>query len=206
MRLLLTFALAVIAAPAAAQSDSTAAADTTARSAAGARTAPARSAGGSPETFHPGIKYLGGVGFPDFKGHESWDNTMTVTADSVLMAFADTTYHPLGFKVADVTRVEYGQAASRHTGRWVALGVLVAPVALFGLFHKSRHHFVAITYNDGGQERGVYFEANKDLFRNLLNTLSYRSGQPIYADEKDRKWLLTQGVMAQLDPDAKDAK
>ena len=79
-------------------------------------------------------------------------------------------------------------------------------MALFGLFHKRRHHFVAITYTEDGQERGVYLEANKDLFRNLLNTLSYRSGQPIYADEKDRKWLFTQGVMAELAPDAKDSQ
>jgi hypothetical protein len=85
--------------------------------------------------------------------------------------------------------------------------VLLAPIALFGIFHKSRHHFVTISYTDGGQERGAYFEANKDVIRNLLNTLSYRSKQRIYADEQDRKWLLTEGVMAQRDPESKgDAK
>jgi hypothetical protein len=157
------------------------------------------------QTFQGTIKYLGGVGFPDFKGNESWDNMLTITADSVLMAFADSAIHPRAFACASITKIEYGQAATRHVGRWVAVGVLFAPIALLGIFHKSRHHVVTISYTEGG-ERGVYFEANKEVFRNLLNTLSYRSHHPIYADEKDREWLLTQGVMAQLAPESAPAK
>lgn len=167
---------------------------------------PAAAQGVEVQSFDSTIKYLGGAGFPDFKGHESWDNMMTITADSVLMAFADSAFHPTGFACANITKIEYGQAATRHVGRWVAIGVFLAPVALFGIFHKSRHHFVTISFTDGGQERGVYLEANKEVFRNLLNTLSFRSQHPIYADEKDRKWLLTQGVMAKLDPESADAK
>ena len=157
------------------------------------------------QTFHGTIKYLGGIGFPDFKGHESWDNT--ITPDSVQMIFDDPAFHPMGFTVTNITKIEYGQAATRHVGRWVAVGVIFAPIALLGIFHKSRHHFVTISYTDGGQERGVYFEANKGIVRNLLNTLSYRSKKPVYADEKDKKWLLTEGVLAHLDPESKpDAK
>ena len=156
------------------------------------------------QTFHDTIKYLGGIGFPNFKGHESWDNTMTITPDSVQMIFAEAEFHPMSFAVANVTKIEYGQAATRHVGSWVAVGVLLAPIALLGMLHKSRHHFVTVTYSDGGQERGVYFEANKDIVRNLLNTLSYRSKKPVYADQKDKKWLLTEGVLAQPEPDSKE--
>jgi hypothetical protein len=164
-------------------------------------------ASAAPEQFTHVIKYLGGAGFPDFKGKETWDNDMTITADSVIAVFADTSLAPRSVPLAGVTKVIYGQAASRHVGRWVAIGVLVAPVALFGLFHKSRHHFVALSWNDeNGQERGVYVEVNKDHFRRLLNTVSYRTGKPIYADPKEQKWLLTQGVMAQVDPSAATEK
>jgi len=62
------------------------------------------------------------------------------------------------------------------------------------------YYFVTISYTDKGEERGVFFEANKDIFRNLLNTVSYRSKRPIYADEKEREWLITQGVIAHPEP------
>lgn len=65
-----------------------------------------------------------------------------------------------------------------------------------GTSSKSRCHFATISYTDGGQERGFYFEANKDVIRNLLNALSYRARRPTCADEKDKKWLLTEGVLA----------
>lgn len=164
---------------------------------------PLRAQQQEPQIFHGTIKYLGGIGFPDFKGHETWDNLMTITTDSVLMGFNDTNIAPRSFPVGLITRLEYGQAATRHVGRWVAVGILVAPIALLGIVHKQRHHYVTISYADSGQDRGVFFEANKDIVRNLLNTLSFRSKMPIYADAEDRKWLITQGVLAQADPDAK---
>jgi hypothetical protein len=157
------------------------------------------------KAFRPGIKYLGGIGFPDFHDHETWANGITITADSVISEFADTTFHRIAFPVTGVTKILYGQAASRHVGRWVAVGVLVAPIALLGMFHKSRHHFIALSWMDGEVERGVYLEANKELFRPLLNTLSFRSGRPIYSSKKDREWLMTKGVVTQLDPESKDA-
>jgi hypothetical protein len=50
-------------------------------------------------------------------------------------------------------------------------------------------------------------EASGNNFRELLNDLSFRTNKPIYADEKDRTWLLNQGVRAVPDPtEEKEAK
>lgn len=153
------------------------------------------------ESFPRVIKLLGGPGFPDLKGQENWDNTITISADSVTFEFARGKYPPIVAPVRDLTSIVYGQASSRHVGRWVAVGVLLAPIALLGLFHKQRKHNVLVSWQDeAGQDRGAYFEVNKAHFRRLLNTLTYRSGKAVLADQKDRTWLRTQGVAAIADP------
>jgi len=159
------------------------------------------------ESFKGSIKYLGGPGFPDFKGKETWDNNLNLSGTEGVCSFADKTIAPVTFSLSSVTTIVYGQASSRHAGRWVAVGVLFAPIALFGLFHKQRKHNVLISWkSDAGQEGGVFLEVEKGQFRRLLNTLSYRTHKPVFADQEDRKWLLTQGVQAQLDPDAPGEK
>lgn len=156
------------------------------------------------DTFHPGIKFLGGIGLPDFNAHEQSDDSLTVTADSIICDFGDTTLTRLAFPVAAVTEIVYGQATTRHVARWVTLGAIVTPYALLGLFHHPRHHFVTVSWMEGDRERGVYFEADKGLkgdkglIGHLLKTLSYRTGKPILADQKDREFLFTKGVAAQL--------
>lgn len=73
------------------------------------------------ETFHGTINYLGGIGFPDLKGHETWDNTLIITPGSVRMIFADAAFSPRSFAVAPtphshadfpIWRVEHGIAGS----------------------------------------------------------------------------------------------
>jgi len=47
----------------------------------------------------------------------------------------------------------------------VALAVLVAPVALFGLFHKTRLHYIGIQYNAQDNETaGILLQADKDNY------------------------------------------
>jgi hypothetical protein len=74
-----------------------------------------------------------------------------------------------------------------------------------GTFTGARRALVdLVSWNDAsGQECGAYVEADKDNFVHLLNTLSFRSQKPIYADSDDRKWLQTQGVSAKADPEEK---
>jgi hypothetical protein len=160
---------------------------------------------GGGQTFRPGIKYLGGMGFPDFHDHETWSNGITVTADSVIFVFSDTAIQSITIPITTLSKILYGQSASRHVGAWIAAGIILAPIALLGIFHKSRHHFILLSWNDGTNDRGAYFESDGDLFRPLLNALSFRSGKPIFSDEKDHKWLLSQGVVTQIDTEPKDA-
>jgi len=153
------------------------------------------------EVFPDDIKFLGGVGFPDMKGRESWDNSLAITPDSIVAEFADSTVSRTAIPVTALTQCLYGQAASRHVGAWIAAGVLIAPIALLGILHKSRSHFVTISWHEAdGKVRGMYFQVKKNDFRRLLNTVSYRGQIPIQADTKDQKWLLTQGVVAQALP------
>jgi hypothetical protein len=153
------------------------------------------------EAFTGCIKYLGGPGFPDFKGRESWNNSLVLNSTEGTCAFGDKDTPPITFPMGNVTSIVYGQASSRHAGVWVSVGVIVAPIALIGLLHKGRKHNVLISWKGSdGREGGAYFEVQPDHFRRLLNGLSYMTGKPIYADAKDRQWLLTKGVQAQLDP------
>ncbi len=160
------------------------------------------------ESFPKTIKVLGGIGLPDMKGKETWDNSLLITPDSIIAEFADSMVPRMAIPVTELTQCIYGQAATRHVGTWVAVGVLVAPVALLGMLHKSRSHFVSLSWADAaGKQRGLYFQVKGDDFRRLLNTISYRAQIPILADPKDEHWLLTQGVVAQpltKDPDVKD--
>jgi len=39
----------------------------------------------------------------------------------------------------------------------VALGILVAPLVLFGLFHKTRLHFIGIEYKRPETAKGLVF-------------------------------------------------
>lgn len=166
-----------------------------------APSAPAEGAVVRAEVFDHCIKYLGGPGFPDFRGHETWENKLELDGTKGTCTFAGDSLTPITFSLTDVTSIVYGQASSRHAGVWVSVGVILAPVALLGLLHKSRKHNVLVSWKGSdGHEGGVYLEVQPDHFRRLLNTLAYRTGKPIYADEKDRKWLMTQGVQAQLDP------
>lgn len=155
-----------------------------------------------PEVFQKGsIKFLGGPGFPDFNGRETWGNELVVSGTEAVCTFADKKLEPVSFALDDVTTILYGQASSRRAGTWVSVGVILAPIALLGLLHKSRKHNILISWKgDAGQDRGVYLQVQGYQLRRLLNTLSYRTAEPVFADATDRKWLLTQGVQAELDP------
>ena len=71
---------------------------------------------------------------------KEWKNTLTVTSDVITLSLKD------GKKVEmppkPVTSLSCGQEAHRRVGTIIALAILVAPIALFGLFHKTRLHYI----------------------------------------------------------------
>ncbi len=101
---------------------------------------------------------------------KDWNNKLTVTTDAIILETKD------GVKVEipskSVISLSYGQEAHRRVGTMVALAILVAPVALFGLFHKTRLHYIGIQYNTpDGKNAGILLQGDKDNYRAILVAL-----------------------------------
>jgi PEGA domain-containing protein len=119
---------------------------------------------------------------------KDWNNKLTVTPDAIAMDFKD------GQKIAippkSVTSLSYGQEAHRRVGTMVALAILVAPVALFGLFHKTRLHYIGIQYNTpDSKNAGILLQGDKDNYRAILVALQGVTGAPVSVGEKDREFI-----------------
>jgi hypothetical protein len=119
---------------------------------------------------------------------KDWNNHLTVTSDLITLALKD------GKKVEippkSVTSISYGQEAHRRVGTMIALAILVAPVALFGLFHKTRLHYIGIQYTTpDGKSAGILLQGDKDNYRAMLVALQGVSGVPVAVGEKDREFI-----------------
>jgi hypothetical protein len=158
------------------------------------------------QEFPEGIKYLGGPGFPDIEDvRDSWKNSLTITDEDITLGFRKDLIPAEVIPMASVRRVTYGQATTRRVGKWLATGIILAPLALFGIFHKSRQHRVLLEWVDqGDRERSILFQVHKDQFVAVLNDLSFRTGQTTYANADDKKWLFERGVNAELDGTPED--
>jgi hypothetical protein len=136
------------------------------------------------------VRYNGGT-IPSKVGPKDWGNHLTITSDLITFKLKDGP--SLEIPVAKVTALSYGQEAHRRVGTMVALAVLVAPVALFGLFHKTRLHFIGIDYDDAaGKHAGILLQGDKDNYRAILEALASSTGQPVAVSEKDRGYVPTQ--------------
>lgn len=119
---------------------------------------------------------------------KDWGNKLTVTPDAITLDFKDK--QQLLIAPKSVTSLSYGQEAHRRVGTMVALAVLVAPVALFGLFHKTRLHYIGIQYNTpDGKNAGVLLQGDKDNYRAMLVALQGVTGAPVSVGEKDREFV-----------------
>jgi hypothetical protein len=149
-------------------------------------------------------RQLGGPGFPDNNQiKDSWDNSLNITDKEITLGFRKNLIPTETVSVISVKRITYGQATTRRVGKWVAVGLIVAPIALIGILHKSRQHRVLIEWTDAQQrERGMLMQVHKDYFVGLLNDLAFRTNKPIYADAEDKEWLFKNGVKAELDDTA----
>ena len=140
---------------------------------------------------------------------KDWDNKLTVTPDAITFDFKDK--QQLVILPKSVTSLSYGQEAHRRVGTMVALAVLVAPVALFGLFHKTRLHYIGIQYNTpDAKNAGVLLQGDKDNYRAMLVALQGVTGAPVVVAEKDREFVpvglsTTKGTPEKETPELKNA-
>ena len=119
---------------------------------------------------------------------KDWGNRLTVTSNEIRLDLKDK--QSLRIIPKNVSGLSYGQEAHRRVGTMIALGILVAPLALFGLFHKTRVHFVGIEYTtEEGKKGGVLIQAHKDNYRAVLMALRGVTGAPIAVAEDDRKYV-----------------
>jgi hypothetical protein len=126
------------------------------------------------------IRYIGGTVRVNVDPYD-WNTTLTVTADSVVVDFA----HRQTLKIppSHVTALSYGQEAHRRVADMVAISLLVNPVALFGLLHQSKDHFIAIEYTgDDTKPASLLFEADKDNYKTVLRALKNATGKPVQGD------------------------
>ncbi len=119
---------------------------------------------------------------------KDWNNHLTVTSDVITLALKDG--KKLEIPPKSVTTLSYGQEAHRRVGTMVALAVLVAPVALFGLFHKTRLHYIGIQYTTpDNKTAGILLQGDKDNYRAILVALQGVTGVPVAVGEKDREFI-----------------
>ena len=106
-----------------------------------------------------------------------WNTTLTVTPDSLDFLLGR---QPFRLKPSLVTALSYGQVAYRRVADMVALSVIATPLALFGILHQSKTHFIGIEYRtDDGKPGALLIEADKNNYRTILKVLATVTGLPV---------------------------
>jgi hypothetical protein len=132
------------------------------------------------------VRYNGGT-LQTKVSPEDWDNKLTVTSDTITFNLKDG--QKVEIPTKDVTSLSYGQEAHRRVGTMIALGILVAPLALFGLFHKTRLHYIGVEYTTDGKKGGLLLQGHKDNYRAMLMALESTTHAPLSVAEKDREFV-----------------
>ena len=129
---------------------------------------------------------------------------MIVTSEVVTITLKDG--QTLKIDPLRIVSLGYGQEANRRVGTMVALGIILAPVALFGLFHKTRKHYVSIEFEtEDGKKSAVLLQAHKDNYKPMLVALKGVSDVPINVAEEEAKYVPT-GVEINQVKETKDIK
>jgi PEGA domain/PDZ domain len=133
------------------------------------------------------VRYNGGT-IANPVNPKDWGNHLTVTSDAIIFTFKDGQSVTIAPK--SVTSLSYGQEAHRRVGTMIALAILVSPVALFGLLHKTRLHFIGIQFKTSdGKSAGLLLQGDKDNYRAILVALQSVSGVPVAVGEADREFV-----------------
>ena len=123
------------------------------------------------------VRYNGGS--VDSKvGPKDWQNHLTVTSDMITLALKDG--KKLELPPKSVNSLSYGQEAHRRVADMVALSLVATPLALFGILHQSKTHFIGIEYRTGdGKPGALLLEADKNNYRAILRALEVVTGKPV---------------------------
>jgi PEGA domain len=123
------------------------------------------------------VRYNGGPVKTKVDAHD-WNNILAVTSQQITLRLNDG--QRLDIPAIAVTGLSYGQEAHRR------LGTLVV---LYGLFHKSRVHYIGVEYTRDGEKRGLLLQGDKDNYRDILLALESATNAPLTVSEKDRDFL-----------------
>jgi PEGA domain-containing protein len=132
------------------------------------------------------IRYNGGTVQTKVK-MDDWGNRLAVTSEGIKLDLKDGQQVLIDPK--RVTGLGYGQEAHRRVGTMIALS-LISPVALFGLFHKTRLHYISIEFTTPEEKKSaLLIQAHKDNYRAILTALRGATGAPVAVSEEDRKFV-----------------
>src|ERR1017187_10407695 len=153
------------------------------------------------------VRYNGGS-IPSKVNPKDWGNKLTISPDMIVLELkgAKKGWDRFEIPPKSVTSLSYGQEAHRRVGTMIALAILVAPVALFGLLHKTRLHYIGIQYSTpDGKSAGILLQGDKDNYRAMLVALQGVTGAPVTVGDKDREFVPV-GVRTAVVKEPKEGK
>ncbi|HEX7331019.1 MAG TPA: hypothetical protein VF290_05940 [Pyrinomonadaceae bacterium] len=131
------------------------------------------------------VRYLAG-NLETKTDKDNWRNNLVIRSDEIRVELKDG--QTLSVDPKSVTSISYGREATRHVARWVALGILVHPIAALGLLNENVKHYVSIEYDTiEGKKNGLLIQAHKNNYRNVLALLRGATGKDIEAEKKRPK-------------------
>ena len=131
------------------------------------------------------VRYLAGS-VETKTDRDDWQNNFVILSDEIRVELKDG--QRLSVDPKSVTSISYGREATRHVARWVALGILVSPIAALGLFNENVKHYVSIEYETAeGKKGGLLIQAHKNNYRNVLALLRGATGKEIETEKKNQK-------------------
>jgi hypothetical protein len=117
---------------------------------------------------------------------DDWRNNLVILSDEIRVELRDGQRISVDPKA--VMSISYGREATRHVARWVALGILVHPIAAVGLLNENVKHFVSIENETAdGKKGGLLVQAHKNNYRNVLAHLRGATGKEIERETKNKK-------------------
>jgi len=130
------------------------------------------------------VRYNGGS-ISTKTNSEEWDNKLSVTSDAIVFTLRDG--QSVTIPPKKVSSLSYGQEAHRRVGTAVGLAVISLGIGALFALHKTKLHFIGITYTDNdGKSQGLLLQGDKSNFRAILVALQGVTGTPISVSEKER--------------------
>jgi len=105
-----------------------------------------------------------------------WNTAISVKPDEIMLDFSGRA--TLRLKPSQVVSISYGQEAKRRVENVVALSMLLGPLGLFGLLHKTKDELVGIVYDTGDNKQGAILLESPFALA-ILGALSTVTGKTI---------------------------